>query len=186
MILNIKLKVQTPASAPACASVASETSLTLFTPFVPICSQSSSLFAILKDSLKNKTHRFQCFSANDVMPFWSYLQNANSFYVGGFKLISVWSSVGIQHNWAIKGSPSRDLLGDKYYWRGWSGRQIRAAVTENFWRSLRFVLIIPPMNRKFVTPERTTGVTTEYPAFSKAPPKKIDTWIRSGLDHPSP
>ena len=27
--------------------------------------------------------------------------------------ISVWSPVGIQHIWATKGSPSRDLLGDK-------------------------------------------------------------------------
>ena len=32
----------------------------------------------------------------------------------------------IPRNWAIKGFPSRDLLGDKYYWRRWSGRQTRA------------------------------------------------------------
>ena len=41
-----------------------------------------------------------------------HLQHANSFYVGGFMWISVWSPVGIQHNWAIKDSPSRDSLGD--------------------------------------------------------------------------
>ena len=38
-----------------------------FTPFVPICSQFSLYICYLGESVKNKTHTFQCFSANDVI-----------------------------------------------------------------------------------------------------------------------
>ena len=39
----------------------------LFTSFVPICSQCRLYICYLGESVKNKTHRFQCFSANDVI-----------------------------------------------------------------------------------------------------------------------
>ena len=61
--------------------------------------------------------------------FWSYLQNANSFYVGGFMWISDYSPGWDTTQLSSKGSPSRNLLCDKYYWRGWSVRQIRAVPT---------------------------------------------------------
>ena len=54
---------------------------------------------------------------------------ANSFYVGSFTGFRALRQFRILHNCAIKGFPSRDLLGDKYYWRGWNGRQTRATVT---------------------------------------------------------
>ena len=39
----------------------------LFTSFVPICSQLRLYICYLREFVKNKTHRFQCFSANDVI-----------------------------------------------------------------------------------------------------------------------
>ena len=39
----------------------------LFTPFVPICSQFRLYICYLGELVKNKTHRFQCFSATDVI-----------------------------------------------------------------------------------------------------------------------
>ena len=47
---------------------------------------------------------------------------ANSFYVGAFMGFRAIRQFRIPRNCAIRGSPSRDLLGDKYSRRGWSGR----------------------------------------------------------------
>ena len=39
----------------------------LFTSFVPICSQFRLYICYLGEFVKNETHRFQCFSVNDVI-----------------------------------------------------------------------------------------------------------------------
>ena len=39
----------------------------LFTPFVPICSQCWLYICYLGEFVKKETHRFQCFSVNDVI-----------------------------------------------------------------------------------------------------------------------
>ena len=62
--------------------------------------------------------------------FFKLFAIANSFYVGVFMWMSVWSPVGIDTaQLSNKRFPSWDLLSDKYYWRGWGGRQIRATLT---------------------------------------------------------
>ena len=58
--------------------------------------------------------------------------NEKSLYMSvfscGFQTIGL--VFRIQCKWAMKGYPCKDLLGDKYYWWGWSGMQIRAG---NYW-----------------------------------------------------
>ena len=53
----------------------------LFTPFVPICSQSRLYIYYLGEFIKNKGHRFWCFSTNDVIirRVYKHLHAANHF-----------------------------------------------------------------------------------------------------------
>ena len=39
----------------------------LFTPFVPMCSQFRLYICYLREFVKNKTHRFQCFNTNYIV-----------------------------------------------------------------------------------------------------------------------
>ena len=49
----------------------------LFTSFVPICSQFRVYICYLGEFVKNETHRFQCFSANDVIIKRVFLRSTN-------------------------------------------------------------------------------------------------------------
>ena len=67
-------------------------------------------------------------SQSRVVFFVFVLKNEKRLCVSGFQTIGL--VFRIQCKWAMKGYPCRDLLGDKCYWRGWSGMQIRAG---NYW-----------------------------------------------------